>query len=116
MLPFLTVCNRLQIPVLVMNPNLSRDPATGASIPGSQRMDQHAVFVWNSYVKDSGFNKISIVAHSAGGGCVSAIQSQFADSFYDQVSHIAYTDSWVTHRESLSEQQQKFMFERAIHF
>ena len=56
MLPFLTVCKDLNIPVLVMNPNYSRDPSTGAQIPGISSMDRHAVFVWSHYVKDSGFD------------------------------------------------------------
>lgn len=92
------VCDDLNIPVLVMNPNLSRDPESGKPIPFSQNMQEHAVYVWDKYVKDSGFDQISIVAHSAGGGCVSAIQSTFTDTFYQQVKSIAYTDSWVTPR------------------
>ena len=74
MLPFVDVCRDLNIPVLVMNPNLNSDPETGVSVPYSTSMAEHACYVWDKYVKDSGFDKISVVAHSAGGGCVTAIQ------------------------------------------
>ena len=75
MLPFIDVCKRLSIPVLVMNPNFSTRFTTG--------MREHATFVWNRYVKNSGFNKIEIVAHSAGGGCVGAIIEENQDTFFD---------------------------------
>lgn len=35
MLPFIDTCRDLNIPVLVMNPNLSCDPETGVTIPFS---------------------------------------------------------------------------------
>ena len=73
MLPFMDICRDLNIPVLVMNPNLNSDPETGVTIPFSGSMSDHAVYVWEKYVKDSGFDQISVIAHSAGGGCVSAI-------------------------------------------
>ena len=41
--------------------------------PNVGGMVQHAVEVWSTYVKDSGFANVSIVAHSAGGACVSGI-------------------------------------------
>ena len=56
-----------------MNPNYNRDPETGAIVPYSHSMTDHAVFVWDKYVKDSGFEDICVVAHSAGGSCLQAI-------------------------------------------
>lgn len=73
MLPFIDLCHNLSIPVLVMNPNMSTDPETKEQIPFSTSMDVHAIYVWNKYVMGSGFDHISVVAHSAGGGCLSAI-------------------------------------------
>ena len=66
MLPFIDVCKKLDIPVLVMNPN--------EDVPGISGSASHAIYVWEKYVKDSGFSDISIVAHSAGGGCVERLQ------------------------------------------
>ena len=95
MLPFVDRCYELGIPVLVMNPNFSSDPESGVGIPFSRSMGEHAAYVWEKYVLNSGFDQICIVAHSAGGGCMSRIQMEFADTFYQQVSKIAYTDSRV---------------------
>ena len=77
MLPFIDICRENNIPVLVMNPNLSSDPESGVTIPFSHTMTDHAEFVWDKYIKDSGFDQICVVAHSAGGGCLSAIQTTF---------------------------------------
>jgi hypothetical protein len=45
-------------------------------------MEGHCEFVWNDYVKDSGFEDIAVVAHSAGGSCLENIQKKFAATFY----------------------------------
>ena len=55
-----------------MNPNHDDEPG----------MDQHAVRVWGNYIENSGFSKILVIAHSAGGGCLSSIQKKFAKTFY----------------------------------
>ena len=102
--------------VLVMNPNLSHDPKTKKKIPYSGGMQEHAVFVWEKYVVNSGFKDILLIAHSAGGGCTRAIQTQFADTFYAQVKEIAYTDSWVIEKDQLTVEQANFMEKRAIHY
>lgn len=65
-------------------------------------MQTHSTRVWKDYVLNSGFTDISIIAHSAGGGCLSDIQSTYADTFYKQVSHIAYTDSWTIQKSDLN--------------
>ena len=93
MLPFITKCIEKDVAVLVMNPN--ENLKDSKLIAGSETMQKHAVYVWNRFVKESGFTDISVVAHSAGGACLSAILSTFKDSFFEQVKSIAYTDSWV---------------------
>jgi hypothetical protein len=82
MLPFIDICKRKDIAVLVMNPNFNRDPETGSIVPYNTTMTEHAVFVWRNYVLPSGFKDICVVAHSAGGACLREIQRKFADTFY----------------------------------
>ena len=65
-----------------MNPNNNRDKKTGVVIPYSHTMTDHAAWVWEKYIKDSGFDQISIVAHSAGGGCLRRIMMEFKDTFW----------------------------------
>lgn len=65
-------------------------------------MVKHAINVWKKYVHNSGFGKIHIIAHSAGGSCLRAIQKIFASRFYAQVGKIALTDSWVISADELT--------------
>ena len=37
-------------------------------------MNGHATEVWEKHVVNSGFSNLLIIAHSAGGGCLSSIQ------------------------------------------
>jgi hypothetical protein len=37
-------------------------------------MVDHCLNVWETYVENAGFEKLFIIAHSAGGRCLSAIQ------------------------------------------
>ena len=85
-----------------MNPNYNRDPETGTIIPYNQTMTEHACFVWEKYVLNSGFQDISIVAHSAGGSCLQAIQTHFKDTFYKQVKKISFTDASVISKHQLT--------------
>lgn len=73
--------------MLVMNPNLNEDTRTGESIPipYCEDMTDHALFVWEKYILNSGFQNILLIAHSAGGGCEREIQIKFKDTFYNQV-------------------------------
>mmetsp|Transcript_5506 Transcript_5506/g.8631 ORF Transcript_5506/g.8631 Transcript_5506/m.8631 type:complete len:145 (+) Transcript_5506:1397-1831(+) len=82
-------------PVLVMNPNYNRDPATGQKVPLGGTMEEHATLVWEKFVEPSRFSRILILAHSAGGLCLKTIQTKFASTFYKQVAKIALTDSTV---------------------
>lgn len=104
MLPFIDKCREKGIAVLVMNPNYTRCPETGAIIPYSDTMSNHAVHVWEKYVLDSGFTEVYVVAHSAGGGCLASIQTTFAATFYQQVAKIAFTDSWVIDSNRITEE------------
>ena len=73
MLPVIQRCQQLDIPVLVMNPNYDRDPETNKNVPFSDNMNEHALFVWEKYVLNSGFDQIDVIAHSCGGYCVQEI-------------------------------------------
>ena len=68
-------------------------------------MEEHACFVWKNYIMKSGFDKLFVIAHSAGGGCIMSIQEQYSKSFFSQVSKIAFTDSWVVQKDLLTPDQ-----------
>ena len=101
MLPQAVWAQQNGYPCLVMNPNEST-ASNGKKIKYSGTMAKHAVHIWKNYIENSGFEKVLVIAHSAGGGCVTALMSQFSETFFQQVSQIAYTDSWVVPQEQLS--------------
>ena len=103
MMKCMDVALKNSIPTLVMNPN--QNWVNGTPIPFSKTNLVHATYVWEQYVKNSGFTRVQIIVHSAGGICVRAIMKEFADTFWKQVSHIAYTDSWVIEKSMLNEEQ-----------
>ena len=87
-----------------MNPNFNSDPETGDEIPYSKNMKVHASNVWGKYVQNSGFKNLLVIAHSAGGGCVSNIMKVYPESFFGMVKQIAYTDSWIIERSELNKE------------
>ena len=68
-------------------------------------MESHCSFVWEKYVLHSKFKKLYVIAHSAGGMCLSAIQKKFAIDFYTRVQKMALTDSYATPLSQLSKEQ-----------
>lgn len=72
-------------PVIVMNPNQNDDPATKRKVPFNENMGKHAVHVWRNYIEPSGFEKLLVLAHSAGGGCVTEIIHEFPETFFLKV-------------------------------
>lgn len=57
--------------VIVMNPNQSS--YQNKPVPHSGSMEDHCKHIWRNYIEPSGFQKILIIAHSAGGACVTAL-------------------------------------------
>jgi hypothetical protein len=72
MLPLIDVALNHNMSVIVFNPNLNR--VRGATIPYCHSMVSHSLFAWERYVRPTRFRKFFIVAHSAGGSCLAAIQ------------------------------------------
>ena len=72
MLPQIKWAIQHKYAVLVMNPNHEL----------GRGMQKHACQVWEKFVVNSGFTNIHLIAHSAGGGCASAIQKNFEETFY----------------------------------
>ena len=90
MLPLIHAAKDKNMGVIVFNPN--------------QGGGSHSEQMWRKYVSPSRFNDLYIVAHSAGGSCLSSIQRNFAHEFYKRVSKVALTDSWAIGKESLNKE------------
>ena len=106
MLPQIEWAVSNSIPVLVMNPN-----------ENSSTMSEHSCFVWENYISKSRFKNLFVIAHSAGGACIMSIQESFPESFFSQVSKIAFTDSWVIQKDKLfNKNHQKWYQNNAVHY
>lgn len=103
-------------PVLVMNPNYNKEPESGKSIPLSETGQKHALHVWKNYVVNSGFSRILVLAHSAGGVCLANIMQEFQSTFYKMVGKVALTDSYVISGRNLTPEQLKWIEKNTIHY
>jgi hypothetical protein len=68
--------NIAQIPVIVMNPNFASSLLAPKQIKKDdpyQYMKEHCDYVWTKFVAPSGFSKLLVIAHSAGGYCLTSI-------------------------------------------
>lgn len=83
--------------VLIMN------PGTNSEEEPFEDMCEHALYVWDRYVTDSGFDRIFLLVFAAGGDCLISLQKKFSNTFYDQVKQIALADSWLIDLDELEE-------------
>lgn len=56
-------------------------------------MANHSKHIWRNYIEPAGFQRILILAHSAGGPVVSALMHEFSETFFSKVQQVAYTDA-----------------------
>ena len=80
-------------------------------------MANHSKHVWRNYIEPAGFQRILILAHSAGGAVVTALMHEFSETFFNKVQQIAYTDaSSVIKPEELSAAQQCWLENSVVHY
>ena len=79
MLPQLEWAKSKGYPVLVMNSTFAEEEPSQVA---EARKGLHGAYVWRTFIKDSGFKKIHIVANSAGERCLREMQEAYSDSFY----------------------------------
>ena len=90
--------------VLVMNPNVG------------QSMSDHCVRVWREFVEPAGFNKVMVIAHSAGGCCVTALMEEFP-TFFLSVDQLAFTDCpAIVDTNMLDRDQKCWLQAKAVHY
>ncbi|XP_026749981.2 FAM172 family protein homolog CG10038 [Galleria mellonella] len=78
--------------VMVLNTNDNYLP-NGKKIKHSGTAEEHARYVWDTYVTKLKVSSIVIVAHSYGGVVTLTLADQLKDAFNDRVKAIAFTDS-----------------------
>ena len=73
-------------------------------MPKSLSMTKHAIYVWKTYVLNSGFKKVNIIANGTGGKGLTKIQEVYHETFYSIVGKIAYTHSKIINKHILQEE------------
>ncbi|TNV79383.1 hypothetical protein FGO68_gene14982 [Halteria grandinella] len=118
MLPQIDAALKNGCSVIVFNPNLNRKE--GVNIPYCRSMESHSTYVWHTYVEPAKhFEELYIIAHSAGGGCLSSIQlnDDYKEDFYARVKKVALTDSWHVQEGDLKKKEhKKWMRENFVHY
>ena len=81
--------------VIVLNPNMSKDPLTGEKIANCKNMIEHTKFVWDNYLTKAKCpaQSLAIVAHSAGGRCVAALYKDYKREMLARVRCLVFTDA-----------------------
>ena len=80
-------------------------------------MANHSRHVWRNYIEPAGFQRILILAHSAGGAVVTAIMREFSETFFNKVQQVAYTDATsIIKPEELSAAQQGWLENSVVHY
>lgn len=77
--------------VIVLNTNDNFTP-NGKKIPNSGTAEEHAQYVWETYISKTSADSILIVAHSYGGVVTLALAEKTKD-FKKRVKAVAFTDS-----------------------
>ncbi|XP_038221300.1 FAM172 family protein homolog CG10038 [Zerene cesonia] len=77
--------------ILVMNPNDTH--RSGKKIPNSSTSEEHAQYVWKTYISNSKAKNIVVVAHSYGGLLTVMLSQKFKSEFESRVKAVAFTDS-----------------------
>lgn len=78
--------------VMILNTN-DNYQADGKKIPHSSSAEEHARYVWETYISKAEASSIVIVAHSYGGVVTVTLADQMKKEFEQRVKAIAFTDS-----------------------
>ncbi|XP_063829869.1 FAM172 family protein homolog CG10038 [Ostrinia nubilalis] len=78
--------------VMILNTN-DNYQADGKKIPHSSSAEEHAYYVWETYISKAKATSVVIVAHSYGGVVTVSLADQLKSEFEKRVKAIAFTDS-----------------------
>jgi len=95
-LPYIEEAKKLGLGVVVFNTNQNSfidEDNVKRKLAGSSTPEEHALTVWNNFVKPSKAEKIVLVAHSYGGVVTMALANGASQDFIDRVKGIYFTDS-----------------------
>lgn len=108
MIPYITQAINLNYSVLILNPNLRKDPLTGQNLEINLTSQSHCNYVWQNIVTKTKANQVYIAAHSFGGVCTVSLIKTHSAYFKKKVKAIALLDSVHKTVNELSFDQRKY--------
>ncbi|XP_076443585.1 cotranscriptional regulator ARB2A homolog isoform X2 [Babylonia areolata] len=105
--------------VMVLNTNQNSQVINGKAeeIRGSEKAENHGLYVWKHIISKTKATNIVIVAHSYGGIVTCTMAEQFLDDFKKRVFCVVFTDTVHTMvRQQWSQPVKEFLKERAVNF
>ena len=119
MLPQIKFAVENDMACLIMNPNYHEDKKGNPVDPRVSTMEKHWNYVFKKFVVGRcQAEKVYIIAHSAGGRCLTTLYKRFTQEFHDRVKSIVLTDS--AHKDIrnglIDQEEEDFMVQVWIHF
>lgn len=96
MLPMLEFAKATGQSVIIMNPNMAKDPSSGLPVPHCESMNAHVKYIWQRFLnkKICPASSLAIMAHSAGGRCTAMLVKEFKAEFLARVKCLVFTDAY----------------------
>ena len=108
MVPYITQARNLNYSVLILNPNIRKDPLTGQDIPINLSSQSHCNYIFQNIVMKTKASQVFIAAHSFGGVCTVSLIKNRSAYFKKKVKAIALLDSVHKNVNELSFDQRKY--------
>ena len=131
--PFIRFAKEHDMSVIVLNPNYNSDPKTKKRIINNGSMESHTKYVWHKFIEEekgahiSPAQELYLVAHSAGGYCLSEVILTFSkyskflkiegETIFSRTKAFAFTDACHegVHRR-LKPEEKKYLWDHGRHW
>ncbi|CAF4955809.1 unnamed protein product [Pieris macdunnoughi] len=98
-IPYIQMGIKRNFGILIMNPN--ENYKRNKDIPQSNTSEEHAQYVWKTYISGTKAKNIVVVAHSYGGLLTVMLAQKFKNDFENRVKAVAMTDSVHSFSEAI---------------
>ena len=105
--------------VIVLNPNMAKDPFSGLPVPHCETMAVHCKYIWEKFLnkKTCPATSLALMAHSAGGRCTATLLKDYKADFLARVQCLVFTDAYYHAMfKGLSAQDKNQLKAIGIHF
>ena len=118
-LPVLEFAKKTGQSVIVLNPNMAKDPFTGQNIRHCSTMNEHCKYVWANFLTKNKCKAetLAFIVHSAGGLCMAQLYKDYKTELLQRVRCLVFTDAYYHSMfTGLGANQVNALKSYAIHF